>query len=119
MNTLPILAVIILLLLAVLPVLYALAVAIGLIVFISERQVGVVVKKFAFKNLPPGRLIALNGEAGYQADTLAPGLHIAYWRWQYNIIKVPVVVIPQGEIGLLVAAEGTAIPSHRILAKVV
>lgn len=101
------------------PVAYAFLVGIGAIVFISERQVGVVVKKFSTKNLPPGRLVALDGEAGYQAETLAPGLHIGFWRWQYMIHKVPVIVIPQGEIGLLVAADGASTPSHRILAKVV
>ena len=47
------------------------------LVIISERQVGVVVKRFSSKSLPPDRLIALNGEAGYQADTLAPGFRIA------------------------------------------
>ena len=41
-------------------------------VLIRERQVGVVVKRFAGKSLPPGRLIALAGEAGLQADALAP-----------------------------------------------
>ena len=52
----------------------------GLVV-ISEKEVGVVVKKvsFAGHKLPPGRLIALKGEAGYQADTLSPGWHWGYW----------------------------------------
>src|SRR5438552_6408600 len=88
-------------------------------VFIRERQVGVVVKKFGARSLPPGRLIALAGEAGYQADTLPPGLHFGYFRWQYRIIKAPVVVVPQGEIALVVAADGAAIPSERILGHVV
>ena len=69
-------------------------------VLISERQVGVVVKRWGGRGLEPGRLIALAGEAGYQADTLAPGLHFGFWRWQYRIIKVPVTVVPQGEIAL-------------------
>jgi uncharacterized membrane protein YqiK len=88
-------------------------------VHIRERQVGIVVKRFAGKSLPPGRLIALAGEAGLQADTLAPGLHFGYWRWQYRIIKVPVTVVPQGEIALVLAADGDAIPSGRILGKIV
>src|SRR5215813_7031287 len=88
-------------------------------VFIRERQVGIVVKKFGSRSLPPGRLIALAGEAGYQADTLAPGLHFGYFRWQYRIIKVPVTVVPQGEIALVVAADGAAIPAERILGKIV
>lgn len=89
------------------------------LVIISERQVGVVIKRFSSKSLPPGRLIALNGEAGYQADTLAPGWYLGYFPWVYSIKKVPVTVIPQGEIGLVVAADGAAIPAERILGKTV
>lgn len=89
------------------------------IVVINERQVGVVVKKFSGRQLPPGQLVALNGEAGYQADTLAPGWHFGYWPWQYTVAKVPVTVVPQGEIALVVASDGTSIPPHRILGKVV
>jgi len=101
------------------PVLLILLFASGLITMISERQVGVVVKKISSKRLPAGRLVALNGEAGYQADTLAPGLHIGYWRWMYQIHKIPVTVIPQGEIGLIMAADGAPNPPHRILGKAV
>src|SRR5262249_11300478 len=81
--------------------------------------VGVVVKKFGTRSLPPGRLLALEGEAGYQADTLPPGLHFGYFRWQYRIIKAPVTIVSQGEIALVVAADGAPIPTERILGKVV
>src|SRR5882672_5225455 len=84
-------------------------------VFIRERQVGIVVKKFGARSLPPGRLVALAGEAGYQADTLPPGLHFGYFRWQYRIIKEPVTIVPQGEIALVVAADGAPTPAERIL----
>ena len=86
-------------------------------VLIRERQVGIVIKRFATKSLPPGHLLALEGEAGYQADTLAPGLHFGYWPWQYRIIKVPVTVVEQGEIALVMAADGVAMPSEHILGK--
>jgi uncharacterized membrane protein YqiK len=89
------------------------------VVFIRERQVGIIIKKFGAHSLPPGRLIAVGGEAGYQAETLAPGLHFGYFRWQYRIIKAPVTVVPQGEIALVVTADGAPIPSERILGKVV
>jgi len=89
------------------------------LVLIHERQVGIVVKRFSSRSLAPGNLIALEGEAGYQADILAPGLHFGYWPWQYRILKVPVTVVPQGEIALVIAADGAAIPSERILGKLV
>lgn len=90
----------------------------GLVV-IGERQVGIVVKKFSRTGLAAGSLIALKGESGYQADTLAPGWHFGYWPWQFSVQKVPVVEIPQGEIGLVVAAAGLPIPPERILGHVV
>jgi uncharacterized membrane protein YqiK len=89
------------------------------LVIISERQVGIVIKRFSGKSLPADRLIALQGEAGYQADTLAPGWYLGYFPWVYNVRKVPVTVIAPGEIGVVVAADGNSIPSERILGKVV
>jgi uncharacterized membrane protein YqiK len=84
-------------------------------VFIREHEVGIVIKRFAMKNLPPGQIVALNGEAGYQADTLAPGLHLFYWRWQYRILSSGLIYVPQGEIALIVANAGEPIPPGRIL----
>ncbi len=90
----------------------------GLVV-IRENQVGVVIKKFSNRSLPAGHFIALDGEAGYQADTLPPGLHFGYWFWQFTVAKTFVTVVPQGEIALVVAAAGSPIPAERILGRVV
>ncbi len=92
---------------------------IGGLIAIGELEVGIVTKKFSSKSLPAGRLIALNGEAGLQADTLPPGWHFGYFPWQYSVHKAPVVSISQDEIGLIVAKDGAAIPPQRILGKVV
>ncbi len=89
------------------------------LVLIRERQVGIVVKKFSSRNLSPGRLIALAGEAGLQAETLAPGLHHGYWPWQFRVIKVSVTVVPQGEIALVIAADGVSMPTEHILGRIV
>ncbi|WP_448269277.1 SPFH domain-containing protein [Nostoc sp. DSM 114159] len=93
----------------------------GGLVVIGEREVGIVVRKFTLsgRGLPAGSLIALNGEAGLQADTLAPGWHWGYWPWQYSVKKEHVVVVPQGEIALIVAADGQPNPPERILGKIV
>ncbi len=83
---------------------------------IKENESGLVIKKFG-KALPAGRLIALEGEAGYQADLLSPGWHFGLWSWKYRVTKVPVLTVRPGEIALVVAADGDAIPSERILGR--
>ncbi len=87
---------------------------------IRENQVGVVVKRFARgKSLPQGRVVAMNGEAGYQAKTLAPGLHFGYWSFQYKIEKYPMTIIEQGHLGLVIANDGAPMPVDRVLSTVV
>lgn len=89
----------------------------GLVV-IPEDRVGIVVKKIG-KPLQDGRFIALDGEAGYQAKTLAPGWHFGYWSFMYDVIKQQIIIIREGEIGLVVARDGNPIPPHRLLGDVV
>ena len=84
--------------------------------FIREDESGLVIKRFG-PRLPPGRIVAMDGEAGYQAKMLNPGIHFPMWRWRYKIVRVPLVVVSPGEIALVVAADGAAIPSERVLGK--
>src|SRR5262245_18657448 len=83
---------------------------------IAENQSGLVIKRFG-RPLPAGRILALDGEAGFQARMLPPGFHFGYWGWRYKVVKVPLVVVAPGEIALVVAADGAAIPAQRILGK--
>lgn len=89
-------------------------------VIIPDDRVGLVTKIFALgknRELPPGRIIACNGEAGMQADMLAPGIYLWKYPWQYSIELKEFVQIPQGKIGLLLARDGAEIPTGRILAR--
>jgi uncharacterized membrane protein YqiK len=90
-------------------------------VIIPEDKIGLVTKKFvlfgANKSLPDGKIIALNGEAGFQADTLAPGLYWGFWVWQFSIDQANLTVISQGKIGLLSAKDGAQLPTGAILAR--
>ena len=91
------------------------------VVIVPEDKIGLVTKKFTlfgeFKQLPSGRIIALNGEAGFQAQTLAPGLYFWKWIWQYEITLQPLTVIPDGLIGLLMSKDGGELPAGGILAR--
>jgi uncharacterized membrane protein YqiK len=87
---------------------------------IPNQQVGVVEKLWSRKgSVPEGSIIALNGEAGFQADLLRGGLHFGLWRWQYRVHKVPLVTIPQGKIGYVYARDGEPLPPSQTLAQVV
>ena len=54
-----------------------------------------------------------------QARLLSPGWHFGVWRWRYKVERVPLVVVQPGEIALVVAADGAAIPPERVLARTV
>ena len=90
-------------------------------VIIPENKIGLITKKFvlfgANKSLPDGKIIALNGEPGYQAQTLAPGLYWGFWVWQYSIDQASLTEIPKGKIGLLSAKDGAQLPTGAILAR--
>ena len=91
------------------------------IIIIPEDKIGLVTKKFVLfgshKMLPDGHIIAVKGEAGFQARALAPGIYFWYWVWQYVIKLQPLTIIPQGKIGLVVARDGEELETGRVLAR--
>jgi len=91
------------------------------IYIIPDDSLGTLTKKFvlfgANRQLPAGKIVALNGEAGYQADTLAPGLHFFLWPWQYDVAISKFTVVPPGQIGVVEACDGAPLPDGRIIAK--
>lgn len=90
-------------------------------VIVPEDKIGLVTKKFVLfgtdKSLPDGRIIATKGEAGFQAQTLAPGLYWGMWIWQYSVDMTAFTIIPEGKIGLVLSKDGKEIPTGRILAR--
>lgn len=93
------------------------------LVIVPEDKIGLVTKKFVLfgenKELSGGRIIATNGEAGFQAKTLGAGLHWGKWVWQYNVDMQGFVVIPEGQIGLISSKDGSVPQTGRILGRTV
>jgi uncharacterized membrane protein YqiK len=91
------------------------------VVMIPEDSIGIVNKKFVVlgsnRTLPEGQIVALKGEAGVQADQLAPGVHYFLWPWQYSIVLKKFVVIEQGFVGVVEATGGVPLPQGRVLGK--
>lgn len=76
---------------------------------IGPTEVGLSTKRFSFKSLPDDNPIAFRGEAGYQADLMMPGWHFKFWV-VYAVDKHPWVQVRAGEIGVVVAQAGRALP---------
>jgi len=91
------------------------------IIMVPNDSVGVVTKKFSLfgkhRDLPDGSIVALHGEAGYQADTLTPGLHFSLWPLQYAVELVKFLTIPPGKVGCVEACDGKPLPTGRIIAR--
>lgn len=86
-------------------------------IFVDANGVGHLKRIYAFKELPEGRIIALDGEKGPQAQILGPGFHfIPLVRVLYDFEEWEVITIPEGFYGQLTALDGAAMPSGMFMA---
>ena len=88
------------------------------IVRVPADEVGVVRKIYGAHSLPAGHIIATNGETGYQAEIIAPG---SFKVWPFfnvlnSVTDMPVVTIPQGFYGRVVARDGENLRAGQIMA---
>jgi uncharacterized membrane protein YqiK len=99
-------------------------IALFLVVFILRRiLVNVGAKEIAIKErrymgakMPPGRVVATEGEVGIQADVLKPGLHLIKWPFEKVVRKVPLIEVGSDELGIIEAVDGEPMPPGRIFA---
>jgi uncharacterized membrane protein YqiK len=75
---------------------------------IGPTEVGLVRRRFGRK-LPGDNPVAFNGEAGYQAQLLMPGLRFKFVL-VYAVTKAPWVQVPAGQIGVVIAQVGHPTP---------
>lgn len=88
--------------------------------YIPHSRVGIIEKLWSNRgSLEQGRIIALKGEAGYQADILRGGLHFGFPCWMFRIHKVPLVTVPEGTIGYAYARDGQPLPPDQTLGRTV
>ncbi len=76
---------------------------------IGPVEVGLVRKRFSFRKLGTGSVVAFEGEAGYQARLLMPGIQFKLWPL-YDVTRHPMVQIPAGQIGVVIAQVGQPLP---------
>ncbi|MGO9641119.1 MAG: SPFH domain-containing protein [Candidatus Acidiferrales bacterium] len=76
---------------------------------VGPTEVGLVLKRVAFKKLSEDNAIAFRGEAGYQADLLMPGLRWKAWLI-FQVEKFPWVQVQAGEVGVVISQVGAPLP---------
>jgi uncharacterized membrane protein YqiK len=117
MSMLQILFVSLGLLILILPPILWIAKEITGVQYIRNDQAGVVEKLWG-SPIREGRIIALKGEAGFQCDLKRGGLHYGLPRWKYRVHRVPLVTVPQGELGYVYARDGESLLPSQTLARI-
>jgi uncharacterized membrane protein YqiK len=88
--------------------------------YIPHNRVGIVEKLWSSRgSLQGGSILALRGEAGFQATLLRGGVHAWFFPWQYRIHKQPLVTVSEGRIGYVYARDGAPLPPVQTLGRIV
>ena len=87
----------------------------GMIRYIPNDRLGVLEKLWSFNGSIKNGLIALRGEAGFQPEVVRGGFHF-FMPFQYRLHAVPLVTVPQGQIGYVYARDGQPLPPSQTLA---
>ena len=83
---------------------------------VGAREIAIKERRYTGAKMPPGRVIATEGEVGIQADVLKPGLHFIKWPFERLVQKFPLIEIGPDEIGVIEAIDGDPLPAGRIFA---
>ena len=87
-----------------------------ILVNVGAREIAIKERRYLGAKMPPGRVVATEGEVGIQADVLKPGLHLIKWPFEKVIRKFPLIEIGPDELGVIEAIDGEPMPPGRIFA---
>src|SRR6188474_3439141 len=83
---------------------------------VGAREIAIKERRYLGAKMPPGRVVATEGEVGIQADVLKPGLHLIKFPFEKVVRKVPLIEIGADELGIIEAVDGEPMPPGRIFA---
>ena len=86
------------------------------LVNVGADRIAVLERRFLGRQLAPGRVFAMAGEVGSNAEYLAPGLHFIAWPIIRVVAKPRFVTIGADELGIVEATDGAALQAGRIFA---
>lgn len=89
-------------------------------VLISAEKVGHLKRIYLADDLPPGRIVALPGQKGPQAEVLGPGFHFRpLLNVLYQVEQYDVVQVPEGYYGQITTLDGQPMPEGMFIAPVI
>src|SRR5215212_4615917 len=83
---------------------------------VGAQEIAIKERRYLGAKMPPGRVVATEGEVGIQADVLKPGLHLIKFPFEKVVRKVPLIEIGADEMGVIEAVDGEPMPPGRIFA---
>jgi uncharacterized membrane protein YqiK len=83
---------------------------------VGAKEIAIKERRYLGAKMPPGRVVATEGEVGIQADVLKPGLHLIKWPFEKVVRKVPLIEIGSDELGIIEAVDGEPMPPGGIFA---
>jgi uncharacterized membrane protein YqiK len=83
---------------------------------VGAQEIAIKERRYLGSKMPPGRVVATEGEVGIQADVLKPGLHLIKFPFEKVVRKVPLIEIGPDELGIVEAIDGEPMPPGRIFA---
>lgn len=87
-----------------------------ILVNVGAKEIAIKERRYIGRKMPPGRVVATEGEVGIQADVLKPGLHIIKYPFEQVVSKVPLIEIGSDEMGVVEAIDGEPLPPGRVFA---
>jgi hypothetical protein len=89
-------------------------------VVVDANSVGHLKRIYAFEDMQPGQIIAMDGQKGPQARILGPGFHlIPLVRVLYDFEEYPVVNVPEGFYGQITTLDGARMPDGMFIAPLI
>src|ERR1044072_6579897 len=83
---------------------------------VGAREIAIKERRYLGAKLPPGRVVATEGEVGIQADVLKTGFHLITFPLEKVVRMVPLIEIGADELGVIEAVDGEPMPPGRIFA---
>jgi uncharacterized membrane protein YqiK len=87
-----------------------------ILVNVGAKEIAIKERRYVGRKMPPGRVVATEGEVGIQADVLKPGLHLIKYPFERVVHKVPLIEVGADEMGIIEAVDGEPMQPGNIFA---